>query len=312
MKTAELGLAKVAQRHATLHAFSVDVEDWFHILDCEGAPDSSAWDSLPARVEHGTLAVLDALDSYGHRATFYVLGWIADRHPALVREIAARGHELGSHSYGHAMVSSLSPTEFARDLEQSMEAISRAAGVEVKTYRAPGFSIGPKEVWALELLADAGITVDSSLFLAARAHGGWPLDRRRPFELWLPSGRRIHEVPVIPLRVGSVSLPYSGGGYLRLLPMEVLKRLFDAADYASEPAVAYLHPRELDPKQPRMALPPWRRFKYYVGLDGVDSKLRALLARYRFETISTVAARSTRDPPVVLFATQNSGPSAAQ
>jgi hypothetical protein len=149
--------------------------------------------------------------------------------------------------------------------------------------------------------------VDSSLFLAPRAHGGFPLDRRRPFEIWLPSGRRIHEVPVNPLRVGRAALPYSGGGYLRLLPTDVLLALFGYADRMGEPAIAYLHPRELDPHQPRMDLPPWRHFKYYVGLGGVDRKLRALLSRYRFDTISEVAARSTRDPPLVLFGERGVG-----
>ncbi len=282
------------------HGFSVDVEDWFHIIDCEGAPDRAAWDELEARVWLGTRAILDLLEAYGHRATFFTLGWVAERHPDLIAEIAARGHELGSHSYGHAMVSSLSPDDFARDLDRSLDALAAAGAGRVRTFRAPGFSIGPDEVWALEILASRGIELDSSLFLAPRAHGGWPMLRRRPFELWLPSGARMLEVPVVPLRLGKANLPYSGGGYLRLLPEAALMRMFDANEAAGEPAIAYLHPRELDPAQPRMALPAMRRFKYYVGMDGVERKLRALFGRFRFDTLSGVLEAAAKDPPVVL------------
>lgn len=282
------------------HGFSVDVEDWFHIIDCDGAPDPQSWDAQEDRVGLGTHAVLDLLERHGHRATFFVLGWVAERHPELIAEIAARGHELGSHSYGHAMVSSLSPDAFAADLDRSLEALTRAGSGPVRCFRAPGFSIGPGEVWALEILASRGIEVDSSLFLAPRAHGGWAMDRRRPFELWLPSGRRMLEVPVVPARVGKAALPFSGGGYLRLLPEAALMRLFDAFEAAGEPTIAYLHPRELDPAQPRMELPLRRRFKYYVGLDGVHDKLDALFARFRFDTVSGAAARAALDPPVVL------------
>ena len=286
----------------TLHGFSVDVEDWFHILDCEGAPSPDTWADNEDRVAIGTLKVLDLLDTYRCKATFFVLGWVARRHPELVAEMAARGHEVGSHGDEHALVSGLDRDGFARDLDRSLAAISAAAGVDVHAFRAPGFSIGWDQTWAFEVLASRGITLDSSLFLAARAHGGMALQRTRPFAIELADGRSLLEVPVVPLRVGSLTLPYSGGGYLRLLPIDALDRLFYQAGLRGESAIAYLHPRELDPGQPRMDLPAARRFKYYVGLADVQRKLERLFSRHRFGTLSAVAASSRLDEPLRLAA----------
>lgn len=282
----------------TLHGFSVDVEDWFHILDCEGAPDTQSWEGLEDRVAHGTTRVLDLLDKHGHKATFFVLGWVASRHPELIADIVGRGHEIGSHGHTHQLVNSLDRDAFLRDLDRSLDAISKAAGRDVKAFRAPGFSIGPSENWALSGLASRGITVDSSLFLSRRAHGGYPLERVRPFVIEFPDGKSLLEVPVVPFSAGGAALPYSGGGYLRLLPTPVLDAFFARADAAAEPAIAYLHPRELDPLQPRMDLPAWRAFKYYVGLRSVDRKLEALFSRYRFGTLSEVASAARLDEPL--------------
>ncbi len=291
---------RAATRAPVVHAFSVDVEDWFHILDCEGAPDVASWAQQESRVERATERLLDLLDQHGHQATFYVLGWVAERHPDLVREIARRGHELGSHSHHHGLVWQSSRDDFARDLDLSLEAITRASGAAVTTFRAPGFSIGPAEHWAFPLLVDRGITVDSSLFLAQRAHGGHPLQRLRPFELVLPDGRTLLEAPVVPLQLPRGALPWSGGGYLRLLPEAALLRLFALSEQAERPVITYVHPREVDPAQPRMQLPPWRRFKYYVGLDTVLDKLGALFSRHAFASVGDVARGGLKDPPAFL------------
>ena len=287
-----------------LHGFSVDVEDWFHILDCDGAPDQGSWARAEDRVAHGTNRFLDLLDRYHHRATFFVLGWVARRHPELIAEIARRGHEVGSHSDSHGLVHALDRDTFAADLDRSLAAIRAATGKDVKAFRAPGFSIGRTETWAFDVLASRGIELDASLFLATRAHGGFDLDRAGPFELFTPSGRRLVEVPVVPfsVKVGRrrVEVPYSGGGYLRLLPLPALLRLYAAAEARGESVITYLHPRELDPRQPRMDLPPWRAFKYYVGLDSVRDKLKALFERHRFGTLSEVAAQVPLDEPLRL------------
>ncbi len=283
-----------------LHGWSIDVEDWFHILEYDRAPDPAAWRRQERRVHIGTQRMLDALDVRGVKATFFVLGWIAEVAPELVAEIARRGHDVGSHGHMHRLLQHLGPDDFARDLDHSLTALERATKREITSFRAPGFSLGPNETWALPILASRGIRLDSSLFLTTRAHGGYPLERSRPFDIVLGDGRTILEVPVVPLRVGNRDLAFSGGGYLRLLPKPVLQAAFQTCELRKTPAVLYLHPRELDPDQPRMRLPLARRFKYYVGLDGVADKVAMLLDRFHFGTLAHVAAATPRDLPLVL------------
>ncbi len=283
-----------------LHGWSVDVEDWFHIIDCPQAPADDRWKGLESRVELGTTRMLDLLDKHQHRATFFILGWIAEHHPDVVAEIARRGHEIGSHSYDHGMVSTMEPDLFARDLDRSLEVISKAAGSDVRAFRAPGFSIGLEQGWALAILASRGIEMDASLMLCKTSHGGVAVQRQRPFELVLPDGQRLLEVPVVPKRLPARDLPYSGGGYLRLLPLSMVTRLFESAERDGHPVIAYIHPRELDPDQPRMKLSPWRHFKYYVGLNSVAEKLDRLFERFRFGTLSAAAAAVEHDQPLLV------------
>ncbi len=285
---------------SVLHGWTLDVEDWFHILEYDRAPDPAAWRRQERRVHIGTERMLDALDIRGVKATFFVLGWVAEVAPELVAEIARRGHDVGSHGHMHQLLEHLGPDAFARDLDQSLAALHRATHRDITCFRAPGFSLGPRQTWALPILASRGITLDSSLFLADRAHGGYPLDRTRPFDIVLPDGKTILEVPVVPLRLGTHDLAFSGGGYLRILPKPALQAAFGAFDLRKTPAVLYLHPRELDPEQPRMRLPLARRFKYYVGLDGVADKVSMLLDHFRFGTLAQVAAHTPRDLPLVL------------
>lgn len=284
-----------------LHGFSIDVEDWFHILDCAGAPDPGSWRQLESRVEAATQQLLDLLDQHHVKATFFALGWVAEQRPQLIAEIARRGHELGSHSHEHGLVGQLGRDGFARDLDRSIAALQRAGAGPIRCFRAPGFSMTAGEVrWALPILAERGIDVDSSLFLSARAHGGLPLDRARPFDIELGNGKRIREVPLAPRRLGPRELPFSGGGYLRLLPWWLLRDSFARAEARGEPVIAYLHPREIDPQQPRMQLPPLRRFKYYVGLDTVRLKLEKLFGAFRFGTLRQVADQTPLDRPASL------------
>jgi polysaccharide deacetylase family protein (PEP-CTERM system associated) len=289
------------QPAAPLHGMSIDVEDWFHILDCDTAPDPASWDRQPARVEANTLRLLDLLDRHRCKATLFCLGWVAERHPDLIAEAVRRGHEVGSHGHLHGLVHQLGPAAFARDLDQSLEALSKAAGREITAFRAPGFSIRNADLWALDVLISRGITLDSSLFLTRRAHGGFDLDRRGPFEVFGRSGRMV-EVPVVPRPVGSLDLAWSGGGYLRLLPEVVLVDSMRDAERRGESVNLYLHPREIDVAQPRMSLPPLRSFKYYVGLDTVEAKLALLLEKFRFGTLSEVVASRVLEAPLVLDA----------
>ncbi len=281
-----------------LHGWSVDVEDWFHVLEYAGAPAIDQWPLQQSRVEAATLRMLDLLDLYGHRATFFCLGWIAVHHPQVIAEIARRGHEIGSHGHSHALVSSLSRDAFARDLDASLEALHRACGQTVKAFRAPGFSIGDEQTWAFGILASRGIDLDASLFLADRAHGGILLRRERPFELVLAGGQRILEVPIIPLQLAGRSLPFSGGGYLRVLPQPLLMAAFSAFERKGLAVAAYVHPRELDPDQPRLDLPWRRQWKYYVGLEGTVGKIESLFRAYRFAGLRAMAQARPLDPPL--------------
>ncbi len=282
-----------------LHGLSVDVEDWFHILDCDTSPKPIQWDELDSRITYSLGRILNFFSKHHVRATFFFLGWVAQRYPHLVRQVVEQGHEIGSHGYMHKMVSTLTPDEFARDLDISLTVISRASGCDVRAYRAPGFSITAREFWAFEILASRGINLDSSLFLGSHAHGGLSLKRNRPFELILANGRRLIELPVVPCSLLGWNLPFSGGGYLRLLPTPLIKLLFKIAERDGS-VITYIHSRDFDPNQPRMKLSPLRHFKYYVGLRTFPSKLEQLLKSFHFGTLNDVVLKNKFDKPLYI------------
>ncbi len=285
-----------------LHAMTVDVEDWFHVLEAKEAPQPAQWAQQESRVAANTLRLLDLFDRFGVRATFFCLGWVAEAVPDLVAEIARRGHEIGSHGHLHQLIGDLGRDGFARDLDQSLQALAKAGAGSVKLFRAPGFSLGKAQAWALPVLASRGITVDASMFLARRAHGGYPIHRKRPFDVVLPDGRTLVEAPTVPLYLGDRAIPFAGGGYLRLLPWPALRAAWEAHQWTGDPVIAYVHPREIDPGQPRMPLNAKRRFKYYVGLASTLPKLERLFGRYRFGSIGQVVAAHSKDHALYLDA----------
>lgn len=284
---------------SVLHGLSVDVEDWFHILDCDRSPPPNQWNGLESRVNLSINRILNFFSKHSIRATFFFLGWVVDQYPEIVTQVMEGGHEIGSHGHMHRMVSTLTPDEFARDLDTSLTAISRASGCDVRAYRAPGFSITHREFWAFEILRSRGISLDSSLFIGSHAHGGLLLKRSRPFELILPNGSRLVEVPVVPCPLWGLNLPFSGGGYLRLLPTPLIKSLFKIAE-RNGPVITYIHTRDFDPEQPRMNLSPSRHFKYYVGLKTFPTKLEQLLKSFRFSTFGDVVTTSRLDKPLYI------------
>jgi polysaccharide deacetylase family protein (PEP-CTERM system associated) len=277
------------------HAMSFDIEDWFHIVGVRGL-EAKHWDALTTRhtlVERYTDDILQACADAGTRATFFVLGWIAERYPALVRRVADAGHEIASHGHMHDPVGQLGPERFAEDLNRSIEAIGSACGVRVRGYRAPSFSIVPGCEWAFDALADAGIEWDSSLFPAPRGHGGYPC-ARAPHIVVAPGGARIAELPMSvwsPAGGTPIRLGFSGGGYLRLLPYATLQRAMASEARAGRPTVVYLHPRDLAADCPRWPMPPHRRFKSYVGLATARRKLDRLLADMAWEPCGNVISR---------------------
>ncbi len=260
------------------NVFSVDVEDWFHILDTDLAPSFEQWEMLPARVEQMTETLLEVMRAHQVWGTFFVLGWIADRYPSLVRRIKAEGHEIASHGYAHRLVYQQTAEQFREDLRRASEAIAAACGSTPRGYRAPGFSIRRQTLWALDILAEEGYAYDSSIFPARRGHGGIPGAHPLPF--LFPNG--VVEFPISTLSILRYRLAYLGGGYLRSLPQSLILGQARAQSKRGIPLILYLHPRDIDPQQHRLRLELRRYFKSYVGLAGCLSKVKTLLAEFRW------------------------------
>jgi polysaccharide deacetylase family protein (PEP-CTERM system associated) len=276
-----------------INALTVDVEDYFHVQAFADVIRPEDWPSYPVRVERNTRRLLELFHAYQVRATFFVLGWVAQRCPALVREIRADGHEVGSHGYSHRMIGCGSPRDFREDLRRSKRLIEDQLGAPVKSYRAPSYSITASTLWALDILAEEGIQADSSIFPVVHDYYGLPGAPRFPHYQALKSGGRIAEFPPSTLRAGGVNFPVAGGGYLRLFPYGLtawaIRRINDKE---GKPAMAYLHPWEIDPAQPRVACS-WRsRFRHYQNLHSTEEKLSRLLQNFSWASMSEVLSSS--------------------
>ena len=270
-----------------VNALSFDIEDWFHILGIPDLEDRSTWASRPPLVERYTNEILELCADADVKATFFVLGWIAEQYPQLVARIAGQGHEIGTHSQWHSLVTSQSPEEFAIDLKRSIAAIEDAGGAPVRGYRAPSFSIRPGTEWALEILLDSGIEFDASLYPAKRMNGGYKVEPH-PHRFPLESGRSIPELPMSVLPLGALSTGFSGGGYFRLMPLPVIKWGIDRLARNGQPTTVYMHPRDIAPDTPRVPMPPHRRFMTYVGTKRARDKLVRLLRDYEWATCGEV------------------------
>lgn len=269
------------RRAAVCPLLSVDVEDYFQTEAMSSAGHRAAWDELPLRVADNTERILDLFDEFNVKATFFTLGWVADRVPSLVRKIASRGHELACHSYWHRTVYSLTPKEFQQDTRQAVHAIEQAAGVRVRGYRAPTWSITRKSLWAIKILAAEGFTYDSSIYPVHHDLYGIPGAVAKPHFLKMDSGVLL-EIPPSTYSLGPWRLPAAGGGYLRILPLKFSFMAIDQQAHINALPVVYLHPWEIDPEQPRLRAP-WRaRVRQYSGLASYEGRLRQLLARYTF------------------------------
>lgn len=271
------------------HALSFDIEDWFHIVGVQELENISQWEvhSNHSIVERRTRQILQILSRFNVKATFFILGWIADRYPELVKEIADAGHEIGTHSYWHRCVYDLTPQEFYEDLARSIESISRASGTEVTGFRAPSFSIKPGNEWAMKAMRKLGIKYDASLFPAKRGNGGYRCVSY-PHLFNYGSGEVIPELPMSVVEVGRLNIPFSGGGYVRFLPKSVIRYGFNKFEKKKIPCVTYLHPRDFAPECPRVAMNPFKRFKSYTGLHTTEAKLVMLLEEYEFTTCENV------------------------
>jgi polysaccharide deacetylase family protein (PEP-CTERM system associated) len=271
------------------HILSVDVEDYFQVEAFAGSVARDSWSQWPSRVVANTQRVLDLFDEYNAKATFFFVGWVAERFPHLVREVQSRGHEVACHSYWHRTVYSLSPDEFRTDTRQAKKVIEDAAGVKVRGYRAPSWSITKSCLWALDILADEGFTYDSSIYPIHHDLYGVPGAKRFPYTHSCGNGLELREFPPATLRFAGTNFPVAGGGYLRIFPSVFTEHAFRTfeKDYG-EQVVVYLHPWELDPEQPRIHGPLKSRLRHYTNLARMRDKVAAILSRHRFQRFSDV------------------------
>jgi polysaccharide deacetylase family protein (PEP-CTERM system associated) len=280
--------------HPISNALTVDLEEYFQVSAFEGVIDRASWDDIPSRLEPGTRRILDLFDVHDVKATFFVLGWIAERHPAMVRELVERGHEVASHGYEHRLVSDLGREGFREDLRRASAAIEEAAGIQVRGFRAASFSISADTPWAFDVLCEEGYAWSSSVFPVRHDRYGIPDFPRYPVRVAGTEGRSLWEFPMTTWRVLGRNVPAAGGGWLRALPAFVMRRAIRAANDDGEPAIVYVHPWELDPDQPRVEGASWSsRFRHRLNLRKTGKRLARLLARFPFTTVSRVLASRT-------------------
>ena len=262
---------------------TIDLEDWFHLLECDAIPSSAGWSGLESRIEANTVRLLDLLAEHDIKSTFFSLGWVADRYPSLLRRIVGAGHEMGCHSHLHTLVHQQTPKAFRDETQEALDRIQDAISTRVTCYRAPGFSITGGCTWAFQELAGLGITTDSSVFPGRHSHGGTEsLFPEGPF-LIETGGCAIKEFPISLQKVGPIQFAYVGGGYFRLLPGFLIHRLIRQNPYT----MTYFHPRDFDPGQPRLqGLSLGRSLKSYVGLNGAFAKLQFMLSTFGGRSLS--------------------------
>lgn len=263
--------------------FSIDVEDWFHILDVPSTPPLSAWDALPSRVERNFLCLLDIFAEKNVRATCFFLGWVAERFPHLVEEADRRGHEVASHGYAHKLVYEMTPGELLEDAVKSKKILEELVGHSILGYRSSGFSVTEKTPWFFDTLIEAGYRYDSSVFPRRRQHGGLKGAHLAPHVVTGPRGVLI-EFPITVTQLLGRRMCFFGGGYLRLFPYLLIRRLALRVLREGRPVVFYVHPREVDPDHLRLPMGMARRFKSYINLKTTEAKVRQLLSEFQHTT----------------------------
>ena len=265
-------------------ALTIDVEDWFHVLDLEGAPSIGEWANLPSRVEKNFESLLEILAEREVRATCFFLGWVAERFPHLVRRAVDAGHEIASHGYAHELIYEQGEEAFFADVQRSKAILEDTSRSPVVGYRAPGFSIVKETPWALRRLVEAGFRYDASIFPGARGHGGLAEAPLEAASVDTGSGE-IVEFPISMVQIAGRRVCFFGGGYLRLFPYGVIHRMAQQVKREGRFVVFYVHPREIDPEQPRIPMNWKRRFKSYVNIATTEKKLRRLVRDFEFKPL---------------------------
>ena len=272
-----------------LNALTIDLEDYYHATSFDHIITKDNWSSMESRIERNCDKVLSILDEFKVKATFFVLGWIAERHHILIRTIYNEGHEIASHGFHHQMIHQLTIDAFKNDIMRTKLILEDITGSRVKGYRAPTFSINKSSLWALDIIHEQGYRYDSSIFPIKHDRYGIPDANRFPHIINLNGSATIKEFPPSTLRILGVNIPIAGGGYLRLFPTQLLTwAMRRINDHDKQPGIIYLHPWEFDPEQPKIPVKLSSRLRHYINLDTTEKKLRHLIHNFSFTTLSTL------------------------
>jgi polysaccharide deacetylase family protein (PEP-CTERM system associated) len=277
------------------HFFTVDVEEYFQVAALAPYAPFDRWESFESRVEASIDQLLALLAKHDARGTFFTVGWVAERHPRMVRAIAAAGHELASHTWDHRKITATTPDEFRTSIRRTKQVLEDLSGTPVIGFRAPSYSIVRGTEWALDLLLEEGHRYDSSLFPVKRAGYGYEGGQRDPYWIDRPAGR-IGEIPPATLKVGSKILPAAGGAYFRILPYGLVRAALRDTEARGVPGTFYIHPWEWDPGQPRLEVPILTRIRHYGGLAGVWGRIERLLGEFKFAPIAEALSVNASSP----------------
>lgn len=276
-------------KQATItHAMTVDVEDYYHVAAFAKVINPSEWDQWPSRVEANTDKLLALFDDANIKITFFILGWVAERYPELVKRIQTQGHEIASHGYSHQLIYRQTPDAFRAETAKSKQILEELTQVPVLGYRAASYSITHQSLWALDILAELGFTWDSSIFPTRHDNYGIPGSPEEPYIITTTNGAKLTEFPLTTAKVLGQAIPAAGGGYFRQYPYALSRWLFERASHKqTKPQIFYLHPWEIDPEQPRVPNASWfSNFRHYTNLQRCLPRLERMLNDFQFGTIS--------------------------
>lgn len=279
---------------AIINALTVDVEDWFHVSLFRHHIKRSEWDDLESTVVANTCRILNLFSKYNVRATFFILGWVAERYPEIVIAIREQGHEIASHGYGHQIVYEQNPTEFYNDVARSLDVLEKVSGRKVKGYRAPSYSITRISMWAWEALVDLGLRYDSSVFPVKHDLYGIADAPRFPFEVKVAGKGALVEFPISTVKILGKNIPIAGGGYLRLYPYWFFRRGVEQVNAEGKPAIVYFHPWELDPQIPRINVSALKHLRHYGNIPLMEERIVNLLEGFQFSTVEEVLKRTEK------------------
>ncbi|MBD3289555.1 DUF3473 domain-containing protein [candidate division KSB1 bacterium] len=283
-----LEVIKSLELNGSLNALTIDVEDWFQVANLQDIVNFKDWDKFESRISLTLTQILNLLCEKNVGATFFVLGWIAERFPALIKQIDDYGHEIATHGYSHRCIYEMNEREFKSDLQKSIELIGNITGKDILGYRAPNYSIIPNTIWAFKILAQCGIRYDSSIFPIKHNRGGFVSAPRFPFIIDLEQDGKLIEFPLSTIRLLGNNFPVAGGAYLRLYPYWFIRSALRKLNDAGKPVIIYIHPWEIDYFQPRLKTNFSSRLKHYGNLALTEQKIKKLLSDFQFASISEV------------------------